>query len=766
MPAIPYLSATKPMDMKSLSFLIACILSISSYAGIYCPSDLDLPCNMDYTNTSMTGVATTAGQYSSFTPKYIDWVDQGYCGAGEIKRSWYVDINHNDEIDSNEPLCIQIITLTDIISDIIVEFPDNIYLECGDDTPDSEPTWTAGPCDLMAYSFEDVILTIGDGSCTKIIREFTVINWCDYESGGTDGLWEHSQFIFFEDKEKPVLDTCEDIELSTETCKGTFTVSNSASDTGFCLSESIRWDVRIDLWADGTIDYVYGTAEQGAFHIPATSNDEEVTITLPVQVQKGHHKVEWKINDGCGNVTSCKVGVDMRDTKAPTPFCHIIAYTALMEPTGSLEVAASSMVLYSTDNCTPDDQITYAFSEDPADSLRQFDCSNFGFQFFQIYAIDSYGNSDYCDVFMLIFDNLGSCSFRVDFAGRVADMNGNGVEGANLAFYNATDMMAETQSSEEGMYAFSGLDLEQEMYLTPTYNSLSKEDITVADLVVLRRFILGQKEFNDVENALADLNGDGKVSALDLLELRNYILDEDVHYPFSFASWIEQDTQYQIYESFPIEELVVEEEIYAMQMGNLSENYNENLWGTEVESRKQVFLDYKIEEGRAHFSMDVDFSLQAFQCAFNQSKANISGDAMQLSNSNLKEGQEITKLIWQSDNALDAENRTLFSLDLEDSELVRLHDDFSAYAYDSDLTEYTLVLRNLTEEPRLAIFQKGSELLIENVESNTVRLLDMQGRVITTTNVVDGFSRIAITDQMTGIYLLQSAERSYKVFIK
>jgi len=752
--------------MKSLSFLIACILSFPSLAGIYCPDDLDLPCNMDYTNTAMTGVATTAGVYSSFTPKFVDWVDPGHCGSGEVKRTWYVDVNHNNELDSSEPRCIQIITITDVISDVTVEFPDDIYLECGDDTPDSQPTWSAGPCDMMAYSFEDIVLTIGEGACTKIVREFTVINWCDYETGGTDGIWEHSQFIFFEDTEKPVLNVCEDVELSTETCEGTFTISNSASDTGFCLSESIRWDVHIDLWGDGTIDYVYGTAEEGAFHIPATSNDEDVTITLPEQVKKGHHKVDWKINDGCGNVSSCKVAVHMKDTKAPTPFCHIIAYTALMEPTGTLEIAASSLVLKSTDNCTPDDQITYSFSADPADSLRQFDCSSFGFQFFQIHAIDSYGNADFCDVFMLIFDNLGSCTFNVDFAGRVADINGNGIEDAQLDFYNSSEMMATAVSDAEGAYAFSGLDLEQEMYLNPTYNGLSKTEITVADLVVLRRYILGSKEFNAVEYVLADLNEDGKVSVLDLLEMRDYILNEDIHFPYAFASWIEQDTVYKILESFPIEELVVEEEIYALQKGNLSENYDENLWGTEVEPRSKVFLDFKIVDGLATFSMDIDFDLQAMQFGLNHSTSSFVSENLDISASLFKLKQGQTKLMWQKDIAQDVSGIPLFSLALESSDVIQFEEDFPSYVYDNDLNEYALELRDLSDKPRLLLYQNGSTLHIENVATKTVKLLDVQGRVLRAGEVTERALQMEISDLASGIYFMQFGQNVQKLFIK
>ena len=763
---IHYLSGNKPMDMKLLSILTACILSFSCFAGIYCPDDLELGCDMDFTNTAMTGVATTAGQYSSFTPKYIDWVDNGHCGAGTIMRSWYVDINHNNEIDDYEPQCTQTITLTDIVSTIDVQFPDDIYLNCGDEVPSSSPTWTAGPCDLMAYSFDDVELTIGEGACTKIIREFTVINWCDYETGGADGLWEHSQFILFEDTEKPVLISCEDVELSTETCEGTFTISNSATDTGFCISESIRWDVHIDLWGDGTIDYVYGTAETGIFNIPATSNNEEVTITLPEQVKKGHHKVDWKINDGCGNVTSCKIGVHMLDTKAPTPFCHIIAYTALMEPTGTLEVAASSLVLKSTDNCTPDDQITYSFSADPADSLRQFDCSNFGFQFFQVHAIDSYGNADYCSVFMLIFDNLNSCNFRVDFAGRVADINGEGLADANLAFYNETDMMAEVLSDTDGIYAFSGLDLEQDMFLKPSFQGQTKEDITVADLVVLRRYILGQKEFNAIERELADLNGDGDVSAMDLLELRDYILDEDIHYPYAFASWIEQDTAYRMYESFPLEELVVEEEIYALQKGNLSANYVDNQWSVEAKPRQQRYLDYRIEDGKAMFSLDIDFDLQALQCGLNHARKAFNSSALEVSAGSVTGNDQEFKLMWHTDYAKDVEDAILFTVDLGASDFVNFTDKFSAYAYDAALNEYSLVLRDLTEAPRPLIYQKAGELIVEHVDGITVQILDLQGRLLSKIALREGFAKLSTATFTSGIYLVKIGNRTEKVFIK
>jgi len=54
---------------------------------------------------------------------------------------------------------------------------------CGDDVPNSDVFITNGNCDLLAHEVEEKVFTITEDACLKVVRTFTIINWCNYEVG-------------------------------------------------------------------------------------------------------------------------------------------------------------------------------------------------------------------------------------------------------------------------------------------------------------------------------------------------------------------------------------------------------------------------------------------------------------------------------------------------------------------------------------------------------------------------------------------------------
>jgi hypothetical protein len=734
---------------------------------------------MDPDNTDMTGTPSYYGPYSNFPFSYIDWLDDGGCNTGLITRTWFVDINYNNKVDNGEPACEQFITLEDVTGDIVIIFPDDVSLECGDeDIPFTAPTWSSSPCDLLAFSYEDHELIVGDGACAKIIREFTVINWCDYDLSTGEGVWTHEQLIYFLDVEKPVLEKCEDIELSTDDCFGTFTISNSATDTGFCLSESLRWEVHIDLWGDGTDDYVYGFTQPGAFNIGATSNGEEIIITLPEQVRKGDHKVKWKVSDGCGNVSSCHTIVSMRDTKPPTPFCHTLASSVLMNPSGFLEVAASDFVLKAFDNCTPEDQITYSFSADPADSLREFTCLNFGFQFLQVYVIDKHGNADYCSVFLLIFDNSGACNGKAEFEGRITDVQGAGVEGATMDFMKDEDYLATTSSSEDGDYAFDDLEFREDMYLNTSISDYNKSEITVADMLTMKKRILGQVEFNPIQQELGDLDNDGKVGVYDLLAMRDLILGEDVPVEYLSGMWSAADTNYVFKENFPIEQLVVLDEIIAFRKGDISSDYTEN-WRSSlnVKPRNTVELDYKLVNGVADFYATKDMEVHGMQFSIDGEVEDIDAGAISISDKHLFISEHSAKLFWYEEDGVHVKKgEILFSLDMTADNTVNLSTEIAARIVSGDeLDEQSFTLKNRTENPITELsaryFDNLLQIEVPNNKNYNLEIWDLSGRKMMQKYNLVGTNQYEVNTLQSGIYIIHlldnhaQNQETFKIFV-
>ena len=115
-------------------------------------------------------------------PELINTVDGGSldnCGAGTITRTW----TYSDGSDkSNDASCTQRVTLVHV-SDFTVQFPPDVTINtCPDEIGDTgEPIILDDDCELVAISSEDQILTVADDACYKILRCWTLINWCVFD---------------------------------------------------------------------------------------------------------------------------------------------------------------------------------------------------------------------------------------------------------------------------------------------------------------------------------------------------------------------------------------------------------------------------------------------------------------------------------------------------------------------------------------------------------------------------------------------------------
>jgi len=132
-------------------------------------------------------------------------------------------------------------------------------------------------------------------ACFKILRQFTVIDWCVYdETNGQDGLYFGSQTIKVTDKDAPVLLNCAPAMFDVDgDCQRTsVTLTNMAEDNGDCASDWLKWQVFVDTWADGEVDYEYSS------FLPTTAG------VIPVDVYVWDEK---------GNVDFCTVTLTVID---------------------------------------------------------------------------------------------------------------------------------------------------------------------------------------------------------------------------------------------------------------------------------------------------------------------------------------------------------------------------------------------------------------------------------------------------------------------
>lgn len=508
--------------------VFALIIITPVSAGIHCPQEATIYCDDDYENTNLTGRAVLLGQHYYYPHRYKDAKVLNSCGVGYIDRTWFGDANNNGLPDPTEPQCTQRISILSKVQPIIITWPTDITVSCMADVPDTQPTWVAGPCDVIGVSTRDYRYEFDGDACVKIVREFKLVNWCDH-GPDVQSEWSHRQIIKVIDKSKPIINDCK-VEVFNvgQDCTADVILQNSAFDPSVCAAGKLFWIVEVDLWADGGIDYEFAHYKAGDFLITPKNNNEIVSIRLPELLKSGKHKVHWRVKDACGNYQHCSTQFYTIDQKPPTPYC--LDFTTITFNRSHMEFIELNADFFnfssgSADNCTKKDKLRYSFSPDVTDTIRRIDCFSTGFNFFEIYVTDEVGNQDFCDVFTLVFDN-GSCGSTIDAGGRVTKVNGDYASNPQLSLLLDDITLGRSVSQQDGTFDFDNIPLYEDAYVklvsVDDYNSPYTP--TLGDYFVLRDFLLGRITLDELSKAAADLHTDGILDAKDLKNYADWLL--------------------------------------------------------------------------------------------------------------------------------------------------------------------------------------------------------------------------------------------------
>jgi len=442
--------------MTRFTVILTFLLTYTTgFAQLHCPDDVVASCFSSLSLEECGNATVVSGNYHQSAVKFVDTDQTDACNVGVVLRKFYIDVNGNNIPGSYEPTCTQTITLAYEGYPFNVQFPGEITLSCLDEIQETSPSWSGGPCDLIGYTYEDDIYDFEGGACRKIVRNFSVINWCLYDSQTGAGLVTGTQIIKIIDEEAPEIASCESLEFgATENCETIVTLTNTASEMGDCPSGTLTWSLSVDLWADGTEDLKYGKNESGIFKLDPIENGEEISVTLPDPVGISSHKYVWTVTDGCGNVRTCYNTFDVVDNKPPTSYCYgFLSATLNGAHEGALEVPVSLFDRGAWDNCSASEDIEISFSDNVDDKTRTYECGEVGFQFLRVYATDESGNQSYCEVFLFVLDN-GSCASRIAMRGSAMSPNGAPIQGTDAALIDGQEMISSSQTNDQGEFSF------------------------------------------------------------------------------------------------------------------------------------------------------------------------------------------------------------------------------------------------------------------------------------------------------------------------
>lgn len=482
---------------------------------IICPPTANIDCEQDYTDLSITGSPEGFDNCGSFTispPSDIVNLDQ--CGVGTVIRSWTIT-----DAGGRTDNCSQIINVTNGNlfngnNPNMLQWPADVDLEgcMNDNTDESEtgvPIINASSCSLVAYSSSDKVFNFQDGACFKILRTFTVIDWCQYDPDDNSttpaGIWQYTQVIKLNNSIAPEFVSCSNYSacIFGEDCRGFVEITQSATDDCPNVDESeLSFSWQLDEDNDGDID------DSGL------GNDASQVLGI------GIHRIIWSVEDGCGNLSTCSQLITVEDCKKPTPYCLSDITTVVMPTSGMIQIWASDFDLGSTDNCPGD--LTFTFVN--GSGSMTFDCDDEGMNTIQIYVTDANGNSDFCETTINIQANEGCEGSRI--AGTVMTEVSGQVEQVEV-------MLEDMDSHEEryfmtdasGHYQFVNIAANIDYEVSATRNDDHANGVSTLDLVLIQRHILGFADLDSPYKIIAaDVNNSEHLSVADVSELRKLIL--------------------------------------------------------------------------------------------------------------------------------------------------------------------------------------------------------------------------------------------------
>ncbi|MFK7982770.1 MAG: hypothetical protein AB8G86_22510, partial [Saprospiraceae bacterium] len=264
-----------------------------------------------------------------------------------------------------------------------ITFPADWTGTCGASIPTSEAIVTNGTCDLLAIEMEEKTFVTNEAACLKVLRTFTVINWCTYQAGeegvtisrteGEHGLVQNLVTLTAEGYEETgkitytqvlkVIDNEAPVVIIQEPDSCIYAVDGDATPYGveditpgsapFECDELKTWTARAaDCSGSENITWVSKLFKDGIMVYEGTTNQIDYVVE-----NKSEYQAEFWAYDGCGNSGGAKTETKkFWDCKKPTPYCLNGLATELM-PSGMIQVWAKDIDHGSYDNCTPSSRL-------------------------------------------------------------------------------------------------------------------------------------------------------------------------------------------------------------------------------------------------------------------------------------------------------------------------------------------------------------------------------------------------------------------------
>ncbi len=468
-------------------------------------------------------------------------------------------------------------------------------------------------CGTIATNLEEQKFYLDEGSCMKILRHWTVIDWCQYNSITNEGIWEYTQVVKITDDASAVFTDCpdetvvlcsvddriEDLPTTIDDptpCAAHVNLEHVIEDV---CSRTVTYDVKVYPFNGPEYIQVVPERQQALFNGSAVITFDSKSSPV-IEIAQGGlpyndpfdetdaHRVLWTVLDACGNISTCSYLVRLEDCKQPSPVCINGLSTVVMPSNGEITIWADDFDAGSYDNCTSQEELLFSFSGEVYQPGMKLTCDNipfFGAQFpVKIHVWDSWGNHDYCSTMILVHDNDNVCGqSNGGLFGNVSTSEPNIMVGnASVVLSHPNSYFNQVVTAENGYYAFPSVPEGNGYEVSVERNDNPKNGVSSLDLIRIQKHLLSTEPIVDPYDMIAaDINNNGAISAVDMIELRKLILGVYTEFPDN-KSWRFVPKSFEFtdpYAPWPFDESVVlgldsvqmvQEDFVGVKIGDLN----------------------------------------------------------------------------------------------------------------------------------------------------------------------------------------------------
>lgn len=306
-------------------------------------------------------------------------------------------------------------------------------------------------------------------------------------------------------------------------------------------------------------------------------------------------------------------------------------------------------------------------------------------------------------------------------AGEVYTENNIRVRETNISI-TSQGMQDQMMTNVTGEYMFEELSMHADYNITPSKSGDISDGLSTGDLVLIQRHILGLRSLGSPYKIIAaDLNGDHKVAASDLVTMRRIILGSANQSELEAWTFVPKSHQFaNPSRPFPfaktivlgdLEENTMHEDFIAIKRGDV--NGDNTIAQTGLSrSLRAITLQVNIIDNIAHVSLNQDIDLSGLQFELTSESilqgTKLSDGIISLDNQSYISKDGSLKLSWASNSDVSIKKgQTLFTFAIaegDNNEIALQQEKIVAEAYNENVEAYQIVLNS-------TIFSDQNELI-------------------------------------------------------